>query len=188
MYSGSGKFSKRSLSLAPPMCILQVPNILAGLQNVQHAKRETDSLFCSGLTHARLIQQHDGQLGVKITLGSSVLPRRQWRLFTAVRRCKQKRMTISVKPSFCPPPPSLLFYSTEQNLIHCSLKGGTAETSDPCPLPLRHHNARNYVYLSGEVTPNSSPNCSPGLPRSPRTENCHTLVLLFKCTVHSKCG
>lgn len=89
---------------------------------------------------------------------------------------------------FVPPPPSLLFYSTEQNLIHCSLKGGTAETSDPCPLPLRHHNARNYVYLSGEVTPNSSPNCSPGLPRSPRTENCHTLVLLFKCTVHSKCG
>lgn len=125
MYSGSGKFSKRSLSLAPPMCILQVPNILAGLQNVQHAKRETDSLFCSGLTDARLIQQHDGQLGVKITLGSSVLPRRQWRLFTAVRRCKPKRMTISVKPSFCPPPP-LPFYFTPRNRISFTARSKAA--------------------------------------------------------------
>ena len=87
------------------------------------------------------------------------------------------------QPEFCLPPPSLLFYSTEQNLIHCSLKGGTAETTDPSPLPLHHYNARNYVYLSREVTSNSSPNRSPGLPRSPRTENCHTSVLLFTASV-----
>ena len=84
---------------------------LAGLQNIQHVKRETDSLFCSGLT------------GVKITLGSSVLPRRQWHLFTAVRRCKQKRMTISVKPSFCPPPP---FYFTPLNRISFTARSNAA--------------------------------------------------------------
>lgn len=82
------------------------------------------SLFCSGLTDARLMQQHNGQLSVKIMLGSSVLPRRQWHLFTAVRRCKLNRMTISVNPSFvCPPPP---FYFTPRNRISFTARSKAA--------------------------------------------------------------